>query len=36
MYGGVDVKEEVGFMRWYGELMDTRVLDGGPKFVCTC
>ncbi|KAL4634041.1 hypothetical protein ACB092_04G168700 [Castanea dentata] len=30
-YGGVDVKEEVGCMRWYGELMDTRVLDGGQN-----
>ncbi|XP_075665965.1 G-type lectin S-receptor-like serine/threonine-protein kinase RKS1 [Castanea sativa] len=30
-YGGVDVKEEVGCLRWYGELMDTRVLDGGQN-----
>ncbi|XP_050259213.1 G-type lectin S-receptor-like serine/threonine-protein kinase RKS1 [Quercus robur] len=30
-YGGVDVKEEVGCIRWYGELMDTRVLDGGQN-----
>ncbi|KAM4113079.1 hypothetical protein ACJW30_05G191400 [Castanea mollissima] len=30
-YGGVDAKEEVGCMRWYGELMDTRVLDGGQN-----
>ncbi|KAF3944775.1 hypothetical protein CMV_028793 [Castanea mollissima] len=30
-YGGVDVKEEVGCMRWHGELMDTRVLDGGQN-----
>ncbi|XP_065617272.1 G-type lectin S-receptor-like serine/threonine-protein kinase RKS1 [Quercus suber] len=35
-YGGIDVKEEVGCMRWYGELMDTRVLvlfDGGQNFM---
>ena len=29
--GGVVVKEEVGCLRWYGELMDTRVLDGGQN-----
>ena len=32
--GGVDVKEEVGCLRWYGELIDTSV-EWGPKFVCT-
>ncbi|KAM4113086.1 hypothetical protein ACJW30_05G192100 [Castanea mollissima] len=30
-YGGVDVKEEVGCLRWYGELIDTRVLNGGQN-----
>uniref|UniRef100_A0A7N2LUC6 Uncharacterized protein n=1 Tax=Quercus lobata TaxID=97700 RepID=A0A7N2LUC6_QUELO len=30
-YGGIGVKEEVGCLRWFGELMDTRVLDGGQN-----
>ena len=30
-YGGVDVKEEAGCMRWYGDLMDTRVLKEGQN-----
>ena len=30
-YGGVDAKEEVGCLRWYGELIDTRVLNGGQN-----
>ena len=30
-YGVVDAKEEVGCLRWYGELIDTRVLNGGQN-----
>ncbi|KAL4628663.1 hypothetical protein ACB092_05G256500, partial [Castanea dentata] len=30
-YGGIGVKEEVGCLRWFGELMDTRELDGGQN-----
>ncbi|KAF3955458.1 hypothetical protein CMV_019323 [Castanea mollissima] len=30
-YGGVDAKEQVGCLRWYGELIDTRVLNGGQN-----
>ena len=30
-YGVVDAKEEVGCLRWYGELIDTRVLNGSQN-----
>ena len=30
-YASVDVEEEMGCMIWFGDLMDTRVLDGGQS-----
>uniref|UniRef100_A0A7N2LUT2 Receptor-like serine/threonine-protein kinase n=1 Tax=Quercus lobata TaxID=97700 RepID=A0A7N2LUT2_QUELO len=30
-YGGVDTKEQVGCLRWHGDLIDTSVLDGGQN-----
>nr|POE84508.1 g-type lectin s-receptor-like serine/threonine-protein kinase [Quercus suber] len=30
-YGGVDTEEQVGCLRWHGDLIDTSVLDGGQN-----